>query len=305
MKPKREAPYFRFGTLIHKALELYYPEGIKRGAHPAATFVALYEEEIEKTGETIREWSDEDGTWQDALELGVYILEQYVKKYGAADKEYRVISSEKVVQVPLAQFMPVGRKLPRSAPQIAVARIDGVWQHRSTKRYRFVDYKTTGRTINTNHLALDPQASLYWLIGPIALDIPAEEFEGIYYTFMRKFKPDKDRPMNKAGLYLNKDGSVSKLQPAPILHRELVYRDIPNHAQEIKRLLNLAREIAMVRDGKLAATKQPSQFKCGMCQFVDACELHEAGQDWQEYLEQTTTTWEPYEGNNLDPVEFA
>lgn len=300
LHPRREAPYFRFGTLIHRALELYYPPGTVRGPSPSDTFVNLYEAEVERVGERIRNFNDEDGKWDDALELGVYLLDQFVSKYADQDTEYEVIASEKTVQLPLRKLLPLRKSLPPSAPSIVVAKIDGVWRHRSTGRMRFIDYKTT-KQIDTHHLALDPQASLYWLIGPLVLKIPHDEFDGILYTFLRKAMPNPDQPVNAEGLLLNKDGTVSKRQMAPILHRELVFRDHHERELEKKRILNTAREIGMVRDNRLAAIKMPGQFKCNFCQFSDACELHESGSDWQEYLRQTTEHWNPYSDHDPDP----
>ena len=62
IKPRREAPALEFGTLVHRALELYYRQGKKRGPHPTRTFKRVYDRHYKEIYEAgYRE--DETGDW--------------------------------------------------------------------------------------------------------------------------------------------------------------------------------------------------------------------------------------------------
>lgn len=285
LKPATAAPALRFGGLVHAALAERYPPGVKRGPHPARTFERLYQQELETA--TAFGFRDEDGTWQSAGELGVAMLEGFVDTYGK-DEQYRVVATEQTFQVGYRGFLYVGT-------------FDGVWQDRSNKRILFKEWKTSADN-RTRHLALDEQAGAYWTFGPPWLRRqgilePGQELTGILYTFLRKAKPD-DRPRNAAGLYLNKDGSVSKVQPPPLFHREWVYRDAGDRRSVRERVLAEVTEMRMVRRGRLAVYKNPNQFNCAGCGFRDICELHETGADWEAVAKATMVPWGPYDAHD-------
>ena len=78
------------------------------------------------------------------------------------------------------------------------------------------------KTFRTRHLWIDSQNGGYLAIGTHQLRQegiigPKEAVRDLVYNFLRKTQPDK--PQNKFGEYLNKDGSVSKVQPAPFFTR--------------------------------------------------------------------------------------
>src|SRR5213075_762041 len=99
LKPRREAPALRFGSLIHKALEVRYPPGIRRGPKPAPTFEKLYEKESELAHKEFG-FKDEDGEWQDLAEVGVDMLTRFLDEYGK-DEEWKVIKSEMTFSTPV------------------------------------------------------------------------------------------------------------------------------------------------------------------------------------------------------------
>src|SRR3954471_16235890 len=99
LKPVQEAPALRFGTLIHKALEVRYPKGIKRGPKPVGTFEKLYEKETELARKEFG-FRDEDGEWQDMAALGVDMMEHFIEVYGR-DEDWKVLSSEMTFKVPV------------------------------------------------------------------------------------------------------------------------------------------------------------------------------------------------------------
>lgn len=286
LKPKVEAPALRFGTLIHKSLEARYPKGNKRGPHPTRIFKKLYDAELKKAmGFGFR---DEDGNWQDARDVGVAMLDGYIEKYGT-DSRYEVLATEQTFRYPIKHK---GRTL-----AIYVGTFDGVWRDRTNKRLIIKDYKTTGKDPTKNpHLILDEQATTYMTFGAAALVsagmIPRFP-DHMLYTFLAKKLPD-ERPKDKAGLSLNQDGSVSKIQPGPLFHREVVYRD------DYTRKLFKERVIQAVLDMKKGEVyKAPGQFTCMGCPFADMCEMHESGADLEDYRKSAFHEWDPYAAHEL------
>lgn len=197
LKPKVEKPALRFGSLIHKALELRYPPGVRRGPHPAKTFEKLYEEELDNA---ISEFGfkDEDGEWHNAREMGVDMMNHFVDHYGS-DKRWKVIASEQTFQLPIRKT--------KKYELVYVGTFDGVWQDRDTGEIWLTDWKTA-KSISTKHLTLDEQAGAYWAFGPEWLRQqgilkPKMKLSGILYTFLRKATKDP-RPTNEEGIFLNK-----------------------------------------------------------------------------------------------------
>lgn len=344
LKPKEEVPALRFGDLVHRALAAYYIPGRKRGPAPAATFERLYHEQIEEhKREGFNVWSDDN--WQNALHLGVGMLERYVVMYEERDKRYQVIQSEIQFRFPL-------RRAKGKAPiAIQVGTIDGLWKDLepiSAKRpYIFAEHKTT-TSISLDGLPLDEQAGTYWTYGPAYMvraglfDRP-DQINGIMYNYLRKALPSADKTQNASGHYLNKPtkevmvqfcvdknvngwaglkvdelvalidkakgagsaarlGEVSKVQPAPFWHREMVFRDLTSRQRVHERVLEQVDEILKARAGKMAVYKIPGPLhnpNCRGCSFRDMCELHETGNDWTAMRDSEYTVWEPYSEHEI------
>ena len=336
LKPRIEAPPLRFGTLVHQALEVYYtPHGSRRRKppeHPAATFEKLYAAELERTARELPNWRDDDDVWHTHLQLGIVMLEGYVDRWLEQDKEYVTLATEQTFQYPI--IIPSGEPpLPSLAPRIYVGTFDRVLFHRPTKRLLLGDFKTTkdNPLSRAKHLTLDEQAGAYWAYAPLWLREAAPEalqaqirrrvralppvqrraamdaqgnlkFDGILYDFLSKRLAD-DRPLNRDGQALNKDGTISKRQPAPRYHRELVFRDEHDRREVMQRIYEDAIEIGQLRSGELAVKKSPDQFHCMMCPFTDQCELHETGADWRSYQKATTFTYDPYSAHAITEDE--
>lgn len=306
IKPKHAAPPLRFGSLVHKSLEKFYRPGLKRGPRPATTFQKLYAAELKE--QTAIGFRDEDGTWHNAAELGVGMLEHYYETYGKDDL-YEIVATEQAFEVPVLN--------PRSGRVMFhyVGILDGIWRNRSSRKLGIADHKTA-KAISTAHLALDEQAGSYWTWGvdwlyEKGILKPNQRLEGIIFNFLRKALKD-DRPQNDEGLYLNQPtkaelkefgdnypGSVSKNQPPVYFHRENTYRTEPEREKKRRDVLNEVREMGMVRDGKLAIYKNPGQMNCGGCGFKDICELEEAGADWEALRDATMAPWDPYAEHEL------
>jgi hypothetical protein len=111
------------------------------------------------------------------------------------------------------------------------------------------------------------------------------------------------RDTDDQGRALNKDGSVSKVQPTPRFVREVVHRT-PAEAENIRRrAANEFIEMELVRAGVLAVYKSPGRFTCSFCQFRELCELHESGADWEEFRRLLFQSWEPYSAHEVEKGE--
>lgn len=301
LRPTTDRPALWFGDLIHQSMERYYHPGKKRGPHPAKTFEKLFHKRMESELVRLKIRTPED-EWFDPLELGVGMLNAYVERYKERDDEYEVIASEQTFQVPI---------LDDDGKQVAiyVGTFDGIWRKKSDRRLWFKEFKTTGdsiKKITSGPLAMDEQAGGYWTYGPDwlreqGLLKPKEDLDGIIYTFLRKaLRPEGE--YNELGQKLNKDGSVSKQQPAENFGRVPVYRDRANRELMRERVMEEVKRMNLIRSGELTPIKNPGKLfmpNCQFCSFRDMCELHESGQDWEEMKRQTMTSWDPYAAHEI------
>jgi len=322
LQPDYAAPALRFGTLIHKALAAYYVPGVKRGEHPAIAFERFYEEDLNKQGSHFGQRVDvglDEEKWVSALELGIAMMEHYIDVYGK-DDEWEVIVTEFPFETVVyrkerddgtwehtmeGSDYTDGSGISWKAEPVFkyVGVLDGVWRHRRTKELWIPDHKTTAGIGEQKwtHLALDDQAGSYWTFGLDAIRAngwlkPNQQLHGMLYNLMRKALPD-DRPFlveNRQRFYLNQNGSISKRQPKEFFKRIPVFRDAYDGQMVRNRAVVDFKRMQMFRSGDLEITKHPGANTCPMCAFRDACELHETGGDWEEYLRMTTKTWDPY-----------
>lgn len=291
-----------FGGAIHKALEGWYIPGRKRGTAPWATWATLMDQYEEEHGER---FVMPDG--EDARELGHDMLRGYVRQYGK-DEHLEVISAEMSFQVPAtrADKTPVyvtGKDGVRRR-LVHVGTGDIVVRDLARGQIGVMETKTAAK-IETGHLGMDDQASSYWTLVPAYLREqgllkPQEDISFIEYNFLRKGKAD-DRPTNAKGEALNKNGTVSKNQPTPLFRRHRFWRGTSDRLSFLRRINNIAAEMALVERGKLPIYKNPSSAypdqHCKGCEFYDVCMLHEIDSDWQAVVRQTMKKWDPYESH--------
>jgi len=295
LKPRTAATPLRFGVLLHKALEGYYKPGVKRGPHPSGLFEQAYEAELKE--QVKMGFKDEEGTWSDAGELGVSMLDHYIDNYGA-DDEYEVLSTEHRFEQPIST--PGGHRV-----GIYVGVLDLLMRHRPSKLLEIWDHKGV-KSIDTGYLTLDSQSSGYWTYGVDSLlrkgilkDL--RSLRTIRFNFLRKAKPDErawEHGPDGQKLYQNKDGTVSKVQPSAYFIRHPSPRS--ERERELERLMVVGelRDIRLVRAGKLDMYKSPSKFNCMFCDVRDICELHQNGGDYEEMARLTMIpkgTWQPEE----------
>ena len=259
-----------FGTNVHKCFEHWYKPGIKRGVHPAITWEALWEEQ--EAGWNIMA----DDNWADARELGKHLMEDYVKFYGK-EPHYESIWAEQPFEILLL----------RDGEPICIycGTFDGIGYDHDENHYIIQEHKTAA-AINTNHLVLDEQANSYWALSePWLNQMYDEEAElsHILYNYVRKGKRD-DRPTDKQGRSLNKDGSVSKKQPVPRFYRERIFRGPWERAKVLHRIESQVLAMHAFADGDLPLYKAPADY-CSWCDFNQVCEVEESDGDWEEMLE--------------------
>lgn len=289
LKPKREdkLPLW-FGTGIHLALaEWYCGPGLKRGPHPADTWEQYVGDEqwVVNTAP-----ADKEKEWTDAKDLGIAMLEGYVDKYGS-DDSWHIIAPEQTFQVIIET--PSGRK-----QALYVGTFDLVYFDLVDETFKLGEHKTA-KSIRTDHLPLDDQAGSYWaLAGPVltdrGYDLKGGAISGITYNFLRKAMPDP-RDEDEFGRKLNKNGSVSKRQPAPLFVREEVSRTPRERATQIRRISNEAKWMAAARRSPDSITKNPTKDCSNMCQFYRMCLLHDkGGTEWQNYRDAMFRVEDPY-----------
>lgn len=296
LRPPFAAGSLWFGEGIHVALAAYYGKGGKRGPHPAETFDAWVGEERRRIFTMPNPKVDETEI-VDAKELGLAMLNSYVEHY-ENDAGLKFIVTEQPFQMTLDHKSSVAQLLGSSVVGTFdyCGTFDGVFRDEDGKPW-LIEHKTA-KSIETGHLPLDDQAGSYWMVATnvlrkLQLIKPTEELEGIRYNFLRKALPDS-RPTNADGMALNKDGSVSKVQPAPFFQREDVFRFAAERKVQLERIRDEALEMALVKNGVLPVTKNTTKDCRWDCPFFNMCQLHEAGDDWKDYRDMMYTVEDPY-----------
>lgn len=291
---RRDSNPLWFGQGIHLALAEWYQKGSERGPHPADTWEDFCDDEERFIP---LEFEEDELKYVNARELGVSMMEQYVNLYGE-DPTWDVIATEQTFRLliadPRVDRLPNGK---RKALIRYVGTFDGVYRDLATGEIFLMEHKTAAG-IRLGHLPLDDQAGSYWYVATRVLRKqgligPRESISGITYNFMRKALPD-DRPRDKKGQALNKDGSVSKRQPAPNFQREVVWRSEGERATMERRIQSEALHMEAFRKGLLPMYKRPSMDCEWRCEFHKMCMLDEAGADVEEFKDSMFKRRDPY-----------
>jgi hypothetical protein len=279
-----------FGTGVHIALAEWYKKGYRRGPHPADTFEKWCGDEIREIRASREDWEDQ-AKYENARELGIAMLENYLDFYGH-DRYWNVVAIEQPFKIrvewhgkPIAIFMSTW---------------DGVYRDKLDGRLYLMEHKTAAQ-VSTAYLELDDQGGIYWAVAGAWLREkgilkPGEEIAGIMYNFLRKTKGD-DRPQDEGGAYLNKNGEVSKRQPPPAFVRKLVERSPREQSTQMIRLANEVKVMNAVRDGTIPVTKNTTRECATMCEFFAACVLHERGSTraFDEYVRHSFDKTNPFD----------
>lgn len=210
LKPKgAEKTPLWFGTGVHLGLAEWYLPGTKRGPHPAETFAKFAGDAVTaiKTAD-----ADEETLAQyvDGKELGIAMLEGYVKRYGT-DPQWEFIQAEQAFDLdvpwPDADRQAIWVVDKGSVMLRYAGTFDGVYRDLVTGRIELLETKTA-KAIQTSHLSLDDQAGSYWAVASHTLAARGlikrgERIAGINYNFLKKALPD-DRPRDAEGYATNK-----------------------------------------------------------------------------------------------------
>lgn len=201
-----------FGTNIHIALaDWYCGPGTKRGPHPAETWERISGDVVD----TVKQrdpTDDELASYVDAYELGLAMLDGYVKLYGK-DEHMLIIHPEQTFSLDVP--WPAGDRqqvyeVDADAAELLVRYVgtyDLVWRHADTGQIGLEEHKTAA-VIYTGHLPLDKQAGSYWAVATRTLRKQGlisekESLRFIEYNFLRKSMPDP-RPRDSEGYCTNK-----------------------------------------------------------------------------------------------------
>lgn len=295
LTPLQSKAPLTFGDLIHQALALWYIPGKKRAKQlPEEIFEQVWAD----NEESIYGVWDEEGDFNDAYELAIEMLCNYVAQWGR-DERYEIIAPEQAFQVDIL----VGGEYFCTY----VGQLDAVVRDLQTKKLGLLEHKTSKGLPPDFWLPMDEQAGSYWTFAPEYLRAQGhlkknEDLDFILYNFLRKGKADQ-RPQNEQGMRLNKDGSVSKQQPSPLFHREYVYRSKESRASLYDRVVNQVMAMEKIRSGEVPVTKNPTKECRYMCSFKDMCQLHEEGADWEAFRDGMFKVWEPYAAHAPIPTE--
>ena len=287
----RTADALWFGTGIHLALaEWYCGPGLRRGPHPADTWLDYCDdEEIQVKAATGDDWRED--VWVDAKDLGVEMLEGYLQTY-KEDDTWHVIAPEQSFQLVIPKHS--------GAADLAIyaGTFDLVYRDLEDDTIWLGEHKTA-KQISLAHLPLDDQAGSYWAVASKVLEDAGvlrkgDSIEGIMYNFLKKSVPD-ERPIDARGMRLNKNGAISKNQPKPNFVREPVERTRAERHTMIRRIQDEAVWMNAARKRPDRLFKTPTSDCRWQCDFYDMCTLHEkGGDDWREYAKAMYVQKDPY-----------
>ena len=282
-----------FGTGVHAALAQWYRPGKERGLRPDVAFLEWMRGQENDYMATVV-----DGAlkFEKARQLGEAMLLHYYQTFGP-DEHWDIIATEQFGEalVPQIEASPVPLALYSfTFDGVLRDRWGGIW---------LLENKTAGR-IQLGHLQMDDQAGSYVLFATIILRHlgilgPREKIEGIIYNFLRKAMPDT-RERDRGGAYLNKNGSVSKVQPAPFFVRKEVERTPVQLRSVLRRIQEQGDTMLGMRDGSIYVTKTPGKH-CQYCDFLSMCELHEeGGPAWEDFRDTIYRRQDPYAYQHKD-----
>ena len=254
LKPKgAEKTPLWFGTGVHLGLAEWYQPGTKRGPHPAETFAKFGGDAV-----TMIKTSDADeeqvAQYVDGKELGIAMLEGYVRRYGT-DPQWEFIQAEQAFDLdvpwPGSDRQSVWEVEDGQVMLRYAGTFDGVYRDLATGRLELLETKTA-KAIQTSHLSLDDQAGSYWAVASYTLAKrglikPGERLSGINYNFLKKALPD-DRPRDAEGYATNKPTKQHYI--AALRDKVTNGRTTPITAQELAKLKVedmeiLARELSL------------------------------------------------------------
>lgn len=330
LKPIREKTVFQFGTDTHKVLELRYKPGQKRGPRPDKIAKKLWTDRRKEHGDSADYEVKVGNDMVPADELLVHMMENYYEEYGD-DERYKVIASEMTFQVEV-MHPDNGKYLFTYVGTIDGVWYDNQMDVYVFAEHKTgAGLEPFGAPIYLDEQQASYWAYGPIFLEHKGILKPGQEMDHVLYNRLRKGWKD-DRPKNSQGQFLNQPGKdalmafalehleevpkratmdvlkglleaegvgwdhlgeVSKNQGTPLFRREQVLRSPDERRITMESVINEAREMKLVRAGKLKVFKRPDKH-CGYCEFRDMCEVHETGGDWQALRDNMFRKWDPY-----------
>lgn len=266
------------GTWVHAAMAAWYGTGYQRADASLQELFSL--EASENLAAATKMGAPEHVTEKgyELMSLGEAMMRAYQAKY-RSDHALRILG----VEVPLEFTFtnPANGTL-----IIHKFKPDAVFADRENDAW-LLENKTAA-SIRTGHLVLDDQARPYGAMAErslrkLGIIKPKQRFKGILYNFLRKALPD-ERPVNAEGKSLNKNGSVSKTQPAALFLRKPITLTAK---QKILTLHRVNRESIAItelsqklRSGEVHPStlhKTPHRSCEKFCPFFNMCVVEEEG----------------------------
>lgn len=265
LTPMREPTWAVFGTAWHRAMEVYYPVGRKRGKLADCVDMFLYSlddlgrkigVDINDLEEVEREKQEEKGKkvkLVPARELGPIMLEEYIRYY-KGDKEWEVVHTEQTFQIDVPD--------PRDKSRILLV-LAGTWDlliwNRAKRRYELVDHKTAKQIPGWGYLDLDNQAGTYpWVAKEVLVHkgilTKKDNIQGIHFSFAKKSPPDT-RPVNAAGESLNKPTKAHYLKALS------GYTTQPLGKLKMEELAEMAVKRGVIVEGEVSAMQPAKRFE--------------------------------------------
>lgn len=295
------------GTWMHTALAEWYGKGFKRNGTLLEQFQLATEQAMAKAQQdNVPDYMLERA--EELIMLGEVMAGAYDKHYGRDPKVY-VLKAEIPLEFTMSNHEGKILAIHRLKPDLVfLDENKDVW---------LMEHKT-GQSIQLGYLKIDDQARPYGAMTESALRklgviSPRHKFRGIKYNFLRKAVPD-ERPTNKAGQYLNKNGSISKRQPPPYFVRHPVTLTNKAKAKTLRRIRDETLEITLrtleLRTGEVspdALKKTPHKSCDKTCQFFSMCETEEEGVDIRDMERAMYRRQNPYiyeEDSTEDPASF-
>lgn len=336
LRSSREPTWAWFGTAWHKGMEAYYPVGRKRGKRIDVkdAFIEHLDNEVRKVYTQGRDVDETDIV--DGKELGLAMIDGYFDMYGK-DSDWEVIHTEQPFQIEVTDPRDPSRVLVTYAGTWDAlmwnrrTKSFWIWDHKTRKAFPS-NFEFYG--IN------DQAGSYLWVAPEILRHLGVfgkkDTIEGLVFNTARKAmpylgdvnedglatnKPRKEHYIERiteAGLHiparptlatletltgqygLKVYGDPSARQPAPLFHREMIYRTEQERVTQAERVQGEAMAMAEMRSGNLPLWKTPTE-DCVRCTMFEYCSLDEADKEaGRQFANATLKRSDPYRDHRTD-----
>ncbi len=293
--PKRKTfDALDLGTWVHAAFDAWYGSGRRRNGSLGRHFTDAADNAIESAQSAkVPEYVIDKA--HELRELGLAMAIAYQEHYGD-DPDVFVVDGEIPLEFTIADEHGVVVAKHKLKPDLIYTdRQGGTW---------LMEHKTATQIV-TEHLTIDSQARAYGVMAERALRekdlIPKDSrFRGIMYNFLRKAYPD-DRLTNAKGQALNKNGTVSKRQPAPLFKRHPVEmtraaKTLTLHRLQTETLL-LTDMTTALREKRVLPKTLPKTDSKGcprFCDYFAICQAEDAGTDIRQMTRDMFRRENPY-----------